>query len=320
MRLGIGDDCALLQVRPRGSDCGHDGFEHRGGGIFRLDWHEPEWIRHRTLARGLSDLAAMGARPVAAFLSAGTAPRADCGKGPAEASWMERFYDGFLALAGECKTPLAGGDLAQSPVAVADVVLAGAVPAAKALRRSGSAAGGQPLCHGNSGRGRGWFATAGCAGQKTGARRPVRISAGDGGSAEATSSSPAATGAGAFWLQTRGIASAAIDVSDGLSTDLMHICEESLGCARWWRARLCRLRGARRWSKVCMAEKTTSCCSRRGHDGSAAAGDSRRCGEPDWAHHADASAAVPRVLLRGRNASAFPQLRGWEHFFAEIVA
>ncbi len=70
MNLGIGDDCALLRIRSDEelavtTDLSIDGRH------FRLDWHPPESIGHRALARGLSDLAAMGSRPVAAFLSLG---------------------------------------------------------------------------------------------------------------------------------------------------------------------------------------------------------------------------------------------------------
>ena len=107
------------------------------GRHFRLDWHPAESIGHRALARGLSDLAAMGARPVAAFLSLGLPRDLTRAQGRGQ-SWISRFYDG-LARAGRAhKTPLAGGDLAESPVAVADIVLVGAVPRGKALLRSGA--------------------------------------------------------------------------------------------------------------------------------------------------------------------------------------
>src|SRR6516225_8578257 len=133
LRLGIGDDCALLRVRP-GEELAVTTDLSIAGRHFDLHWHPPEAIGHRTLARGLSDLAAMGARPVAAFLSLGV-PReltlADRGT-----SWVERFLDGFFALAQVCRTPLAGGDLAESPVALADIVLVGAVPRGQALLRS----------------------------------------------------------------------------------------------------------------------------------------------------------------------------------------
>src|SRR5579875_4175611 len=68
LRLGIGDDCAI--VRPRaGEEIVVTTDFSLEGRHFRRDWHSPEAVGHRTLARGLSDLAAMGARPMAAFLS-----------------------------------------------------------------------------------------------------------------------------------------------------------------------------------------------------------------------------------------------------------
>jgi hypothetical protein len=70
LRLGIGDDCALLAPR-QGEEVAVTTDLSIAGRHFRLDWHPPEAVGHRALARGLSDLAAMGARPVAAFLSLG---------------------------------------------------------------------------------------------------------------------------------------------------------------------------------------------------------------------------------------------------------
>ncbi|MGB8261584.1 MAG: AIR synthase related protein, partial [Terracidiphilus sp.] len=139
VRLGIGDDCALLSVRP-GEDLAVTTDLSIEGRHFRLEWHPAEAVGHRTLARGLSDLAAIGARPVAAFLSLGLPAeltRAEARR----AAWVTRFLDGLLALADRYEVPLAGGDLAESPVAVADIVLTGAVPRGKALLRSGARAG-----------------------------------------------------------------------------------------------------------------------------------------------------------------------------------
>jgi thiamine-monophosphate kinase len=67
VQLGIGDDCALLRPRA-GEELAVTTDLSIEGRHFRLDWHTPESVGHRTLARGLSDLAAMGAKPVAALL------------------------------------------------------------------------------------------------------------------------------------------------------------------------------------------------------------------------------------------------------------
>lgn len=132
LRLGIGDDCALLRPRP-GHELAVTTDLTIAGTHFRLDWHTPESAGHRALARGLSDLAAMGARPVAAFLSLGL-PRelaSPDGRRPWSSTWVARFLDGLLALAAAYKTPLAGGDLSETPIQLADIVLIGSVPARK---------------------------------------------------------------------------------------------------------------------------------------------------------------------------------------------
>ena len=139
LRLGIGDDCALLNLRP-GEELAITTDLSIAGRHFRLDWHQPESIGHRALARGLSDLAAMGARPISAFLSLGL-PGALITSTNGRTPWVQRFLDGLLALGVANNTPLAGGDLCESPLAIADIVLTGAVPRGKALLRSGARAG-----------------------------------------------------------------------------------------------------------------------------------------------------------------------------------
>ena len=103
LRLGIGDDCALLAPRA-GEELAVTTDLSIDGRHFRLNLHQPEAVGHRALARGLSDLAAMGARPVAAFLSLGL-PRSLTVTAGRRRAWVERFLDGFLALAGTHNTP-----------------------------------------------------------------------------------------------------------------------------------------------------------------------------------------------------------------------
>lgn len=236
LRLGIGDDCALLRLRP-GEELAVTTDLSIAGRHFQLDWHPAESVGHRALARGLSDLAAMGARPVAAFLSLGlprelTRPSGRGAKGRG-LSWISRFYDGLLALADAHKTPLAGGDLAESPAAVADIVLVGAVPRGKALLRSGARPGDL------------LYVTGSLGGAASGLARLAELAAGSGAPAKLTSGPqslriprgleamlaphffPQPRIAQGLWLQRRGLATAAIDLSDGLSRDLAHLCAES---------------------------------------------------------------------------------------------
>lgn len=229
LKHGIGDDCALLQIGTSEelavtTDLSIDGRH------FRLAWHPPESIGHRTLARGLSDLAAMGARPVAAFLSLGL-PKALAQN--RKNNWVERFLDGFFDLAGEFKTALAGGDLAESPIALADIVLTGAVERGKALLRSGAHPGDLIYVTGALGGASAALAKlAQWAESQSINNRATRNTAIPSIPAKlhpllAPHLFPRPRITQGMWLARNGTATAAIDLSDGLSTDLAHLCEES---------------------------------------------------------------------------------------------
>jgi len=218
VRLGIGDDCALLRPRP-GEEFAITTDLSIAGRHFWLATHPPESIGHRAIARGLSDLAAMGARPVAAFVSLAV-PREFAGE------WTSRFYDGLLTLAKAHKTTLAGGDLSQAPIPLADIVLAGSVPAGKALLRSGARPGHVLYVTGTLGG-----SAVGLALLKEMAETEAQPEKQGRGADRFTSLAlhlyPKPRIAQGLWLRRRGLASAAIDLSDGLSIDLAHLCEES---------------------------------------------------------------------------------------------
>jgi thiamine-monophosphate kinase len=231
VRLGIGDDCALLRLRP-GEEVAVTTDLSIAGRHFRLDWHPPASVGHRALARGLSDLAAMGARPLAAFLSLGL-PR-ELAKAPGRGrSWLSRFYDGLLALADFHKTPLAGGDLAESPVAIADIVLIGAVPRGRALLRSGAQPGDLLYVTGSLGGASAGLACLAELAKSVGqvqpqsTHRPLLKIPPKFAPLLDPHLYPQPRLAQGRWLQRRRLASAAIDLSDGLSTDLAHLCTES---------------------------------------------------------------------------------------------
>ena len=243
LRLGIGDDCALLRPRA-GEELAVTTDLSISGRHFRLGWHPPESVGHRTLARGLSDLAAMGARPVAAFLSLGlpseltrsTRGRKSKSKSWPNSwpnSWIARFLDGLLSLAEAHATPLAGGDLSESPLAMADIVLIGAVPRGKALLRSGAHPGDLLYVTGSLGGSACGLArlaelasAAGLTECESDRKRSLKIPA----KAEAELAPhlyPQPRIAQGRWLVRHSAATAALDLSDGLSTDLAHLCEES---------------------------------------------------------------------------------------------
>ena len=203
---GIGDDSAVLRVPP-----GHEVLVPTDFTIenvhFRRDWHPPELVGRRCPTRGLSDIAAMGGEPLAAFLSLAVAS-------DVPQKWVNHFLKGLLDLAEEFKVPLAGGDTAQSAGGIqADIVLVGSVPKGKAVLRSGAKAGDQIYVTGELG---------GSAAALVRMAESKRVEA-----AYSRHVRPLARVAVGQWLRRRGVASAMIDVSDGLSTDLEHICEES---------------------------------------------------------------------------------------------
>ena len=129
--LGMGDDCAIF--RPPGSK--EDLLFTTDMLIedvhFRRETHPPAAIGWKTLARGLSDIAAMGGEPRFCLLSIALAPWTDEG-------WISQFYGGFLQLARKERTTLAGGDLAHSDRVACDIVVCGAAPPGTALRRDGA--------------------------------------------------------------------------------------------------------------------------------------------------------------------------------------
>ena len=141
--LGIGDDCAILRP-PAGSEVLVTTDFTLEDRHFRRDLHPPESVGHRCLARGLSDLAAMGATPLAAFLSLAL-PGAMLAES-AGRDWIARFFSGLRALGELHRVPLAGGDTSESPggkdgLILADIVLVGAAPKGEALRRAAGVAG-----------------------------------------------------------------------------------------------------------------------------------------------------------------------------------
>ena len=207
--VGIGDDAAVLRLRP-----GHDALITTDlsieGTHFRREWHPADSIGHRCLARGLSDIAAIGGEPVAAFLSLAL-------PSTTEQKWADEFLTGLLRLAKRFKVELAGGDIAEAPLIAADIVVLGQAPAGGALRRSGARPGDLVYVTGELGR-------------SASVLRALREGQ------EKVSPKSADTRPHFFpeprievgaYLRERGLANAAIDVSDGLSTDLSHICEES---------------------------------------------------------------------------------------------
>ncbi len=227
--LGIGDDCAILRPRA-GADLLVTTDLLVEGWHFRRETHPAISAGYRCLARGLSDLAAMGGLPVAAFLSLASPP--DLLGSAAGRRWLRGFFAGMRELAGAWQVPLAGGDTAEAPGPrlVADIVLLGTVPTGTALRRDGARPGDQLYVTGALGGSAAELRALLAKPQREGDPPPPpppprwrerateevfpqrfpqpRLGVGDA-------------------LRRRALASAAIDLSDGLSTDLQHLCQAS---------------------------------------------------------------------------------------------
>lgn len=208
--LGIGDDAALLQPPPGEqlavtADTLNDGvhFPHEA---------VPAGIGWKSLAVNLSDLAAMGARPLWCTLSL-SLPAAD-------EDFVDAFLDGFLALAAQHQVALVGGDITRGPLSIA-VTAIGSVPAGQALRRDAAVAGDDIWVTG----------TPGDAGGALGLWRDGRLDVtceddrGDEGFLRRRMARPEPRVA--MGLALRGVAHACVDLSDGLLPDLGHVCARS---------------------------------------------------------------------------------------------
>lgn len=203
--LGVGDDCALLAPRP-GMQLAISSDMLVEGRHFFADV-DPEALGHKALAVNLSDLAACGARPLA-FTLALALPRVD-------EAWLAGFSKGLLALADAHGCELVGGDTTQGPLNICITVF-GEVPAGQALLRSGARAGDDIYVSGTVGDAR--LALEALLGH---------IHLPDELLAQARQRLERPTPRVALGLALRGVASSAMDVSDGLLGDFGHILKAS---------------------------------------------------------------------------------------------
>lgn len=212
VRLGIGDDGAVLRV-PTAHELVVCTDTLVAGVHFPIETAAGA-IGWKALAVNLSDLAAMGATPAWATLAL-TLPTAD-------AAWVDAFADGFAALAREYTLALVGGDTTRGALAITVTAL-GFVPKGRALRRDGACVGDIVFVTGTLGD-----AAAGLACLDRGQARAARLPAAPSGLCEqAIARLERPMPRVAHGLALRDVASACIDVSDGLAADLAHLCAAS---------------------------------------------------------------------------------------------
>jgi thiamine-monophosphate kinase len=187
IELGIGDDCAIY--RPKANEDLLFTTDFLIEDVhFRRDIFPPDAIGHKALARSLSDIAAMGGDPRFCLLSLALPTTTD-------QAWLEQFLKGFLKLAKRYAVTLAGGDLSRSTKIVCDVMACGSTPRGKALRRDGAKPG--DIIYVSGRLGKPWDRHL---------RPEPRL---------------------AFGASLRGLATAAMDLSDGISIDLHRMCKSS---------------------------------------------------------------------------------------------
>lgn len=204
--LGIGDDAALLQP-PAGLQL-VVAMDTLNAGVHFPDGTAPAAIGWKALAVNLSDLAAMGALPAWCTLSLSLPA--------AQAGFVDGFLDGFAALARQHRVALVGGDTTRGPLSIS-VAVHGFVEPGQALRRDGARVGDDV-----------WI--SGVLGDAAGAL--AQWQAGDGIDPALRLAWERPRPCVALGRALRGLATACIDVSDGLLADLAHVCTASGVAAR----------------------------------------------------------------------------------------
>ncbi len=210
----VGDDCAVLP-KDSTTDLLMTADLLVEGVDFRLDWTTPELLGAKTLAVSLSDIAAMGGEPKSSMLSIGINEEVW------NSDFVDRFYEGWFTLAKHHNVELVGGDVSRSPEHLFfDSIVVGEVAKGKAILRSGARPGDSIYVTGTLGGAAGglMLLESGHRYSEVDSRRKNLI---------ARQLRPVPRIAEGKILSETGFATAMIDISDGLSSDLHHLCDAS---------------------------------------------------------------------------------------------
>lgn len=211
----IGDDCAVLPKDDETdllvtTDMLVEDID------YRLDWTTPEFLGHKALAVSLSDIAAMGGKPVWSMLSIGVPNNLW------NSDFVDRFYEGWFALARKYNIELVGGDVSSiDSKFVIDSIVGGEIAKCKAVLRSTAKPGDAIFVTGTLGG-----ATGGLKLLESGSRYDQFTKQID-ADLLLKQLQPQAQITIANSLQELNIVTAMIDISDGLSSDLKHLCDSS---------------------------------------------------------------------------------------------
>lgn len=208
----LGDDCAVLP-KDAESDLLVTADMLVEDIDFRLEWTLPELLGHKALAVSLSDIAAMGGKPKWAMLSAGVPENLWAG------DFLEKFYEGWHLLAKRFGVELIGGDISRSPDRFfVDSIVGGSVQKGKAILRSTAKRGDAIFVSGSLGGAAGGLKLLEAGHRHGRSSEPANLLI-----ERQLKPEPQVE----LGLTIREIASAMIDLSDGFSSDLVHLCEES---------------------------------------------------------------------------------------------
>lgn len=211
-KIGIGDDCAVVSKDSKNdlvitTDLLVEDID------FRLKWTTPEFLGHKSLAVSLSDVAAMGAKPVWAMLSIGVPENLW------KTGFIEKFYDGWFKLAEKYNVQLIGGDVSKTPdKLVIDSIVAGEIKKDKAILRSTTQVGDLIYVTGELG---------GAAAALKFLENGERYENSKQKNLLLHQLAPVPQTEIGQLLSKNNLATAMIDLSDGLSGDLAHLCRES---------------------------------------------------------------------------------------------
>lgn len=213
LQKGIGDDCAIFSSMPSAdwlvtTDMLVEDVH------FDTSWHSPYLLGRKSLAVNLSDIAAMGGVPQ--FVLLGLAIPGKYGS-----SWLERYMDGFFSLLNDYNCLLIGGDTVSSDKLTLAVTVLGTVPQGKALRRDGAAIGDVIYVSGPLGSAAAGLHLCRSGHVSAAAANPDWQPLLD------RHLNPAPRVRLAHLLQASGCVTAMLDISDGIATDLSHICTAS---------------------------------------------------------------------------------------------
>jgi thiamine-monophosphate kinase len=210
----IGDDCAIIH-KDEATDLLITTDLLAEDIDFRIDWTDPYLLGRRSLSVSLSDIAAMGASPKWALLSLAVPDRLW------DQSFLERFYDGWHSQANKFDVELVGGDISRSAdKLLIDSIVGGEVEKGKAILRSGARVGDLVFVSGELGGAGGGLRLL-----KSGVTfDPHRLEEAPLIARQLDPSPQIELG---IFLSTNSLATASIDISDGLSTELFHICGKS---------------------------------------------------------------------------------------------